>query len=81
MELYNDILAKVLAEGEVRVTFPELNVSAGEAVEGRCFKALKAIRAILDDDRLDDPDCFERIEEIVSVFEELGSTGGSRHDF
>ena len=36
---------------------------------------------ILDDDSLDDATCFQKIEEIVCVFEEMGFNGGSRHDF
>ena len=33
------------------------------------------------DGRLDDPACFLRIEEIVNIYEELGSDGGGRHGF
>ena len=35
----------------------------------------------LEDDSLEDSECFYRIEEIVCVFEGLGSDCGSRHDF
>ena len=52
-----------------------------ELVEGECFQAIKKIKAILDDETLDDPECFYRIEKIVCVLEEIGSNGGSRHDF
>lgn len=47
----------------------------------RCCQALKEIRAVLDDPSLEDPECFVRIERIVTIFEGLGSNGGSRHDF
>lgn len=47
----------------------------------RCVQALKEIRAVLDDDTLEDPECFERIEKVVEIYEDLGIGGGSRHDF
>lgn len=50
-------------------------------MQDRCCQALKEIRAVLDDTSLEDPECFERIEQIVTIFEGLGSDGGSRHDF
>ena len=46
-----------------------------------CFYALKRIKAILEDDSLDDENCFWRIEEIVRIFENIGTDAGSRHDF
>lgn len=53
----------------------------GEMMRERCCRALEDIRAVLDDDTLDDPSCFQRIERIVTVYEALGAGGGSRHDF
>lgn len=47
----------------------------------RCYCAIEQIKEILKDDRLDDKECFWRIEEIVVVFEELGFDAGARHDF
>ncbi|MCI8398197.1 MAG: hypothetical protein HFF90_02185 [Oscillibacter sp.] len=44
-------------------------------------RALREIRVVLDNEALDDPACFRKIEEIVSVYESLGLDGGSRHDF
>lgn len=44
-------------------------------------RTLEEIREVLNDDRLDDQNCFQRIEEIVRLYEKLGSNGGSRHDF
>ena len=40
--------------------------------------ALHEIRAILDDETLDD---FQCVEAIVQVYEKIGANGGSRHDF
>jgi hypothetical protein len=45
------------------------------------YRVLREIRAVLDDQSLDDPTCFWKIEKIVCLFEEMGWGGGSRHDF
>lgn len=52
-----------------------------ELMNSAACRALEDIRKVLDDDRLDDPNCFWRIEEIVKIYESIGSNGGSRHDF
>ena len=66
MELYEEILRSLDAERIVALA---------------CYDALRRIRSILTDERLRDPECFQQIEEIVNVFESLGSDGGGRHDF
>ena len=81
MELYKEILAKILEDHEVRITFPNLTINAAEIVEGACYKALYTIKAIIEDDSLSDPECFQKIEEIVCLLEFMGSDGGNRHDF
>lgn len=82
MELYQEILCHVLANEKVQVSFPELtNTDVTKIVELECYKALRKIKAIIEDDTLADSECFQQIEEIVCAFEELGSGGGSRHDF
>lgn len=82
MELYKEILAKVLQEAEVQVTFPQLNITAESIVENQCYQMLNKIRDILRDVSLSDPQCFRQIEEIVCLFEnEIGTSCGARHDF
>ncbi|OUO68727.1 hypothetical protein B5F55_00450 [Anaerotruncus colihominis] len=81
MELYKEILVNVLQRQQVRVLFPRLKISAREIVGMECYKALRKIRAILADDRLNDAECFQKIEEIVQVFDQLHAGCGSRHDF
>ena len=44
-------------------------------------RALLKIRDILADGSMDDPECFQRIEAIVRLMEDLGIPGGGRHDF
>ena len=82
MELYQEILCHVFANEKIQVSFPNLiNTDLTKIVELECYKALGKIKAILEDDTLADSECFQQIEEIICTFEELGSGGGSRHDF
>ncbi len=56
----------------------ELAVRLGETAS---VSALRDIRRVLDDEKLDDSACFRKIEEIVNRYERLGPGAGSRHDF
>ena len=44
-------------------------------------RALRQIRDILADGTLSDENCFQRIEAIVRLLEDLGIDCGDRHDF
>ena len=81
MQLYQEILMHVLTQAHIQISFPDLQFNAEQIVEGECYKAMQKIREVLKDDSLDDVQCFERIEKIVCIFEEIGSDGGNRHDF
>ena len=82
MELFQEILCHVFANENVQVTFPGLTLTdTAQIGELECYQALRRIKTILEDDTLEDSDCFRQIEEIVCVFENLGSDGGCRHDF
>lgn len=82
MELLQEILCHVLADKKVQVSFSGLaDTEIIKIAELERYKALQKIKAILEDDSLEDSECFYRIEEIVCVFEDLGSDCGSRHDF
>lgn len=65
----------------MEVTFPDLCIDPATLVEMQCYRALRKIKHILEDETLADPDCFNKIEEIVNQLESFGSTGGLRHDF
>ncbi len=77
MELYQEILARILSGREAKVSFADLHIDAEKIVEMACYRALQNIKAIIEDDSLNDKECFMKIEEIVCVFEEMGSSGGS----
>ncbi len=81
MKLFQDILKEILMEEEVQVVFPNLKMSPSELVEMRCYMALRKIKKTLEDDTLDDKECFAKIEEIVHIFEVMGSDCGTRHEF
>lgn len=81
MKLYQEILREVLATEKIEVTFPNLKITAKEIVEMKCYQALEEIKGILENDGLEDKECFEKIEEIICIYERLGSDGGNRHDF
>lgn len=80
MELYRDILVRLMERETIQVTFPQLRADPAEMVERLCYVALKRIKEILEDDSLDDPTCLMRIEEIVCTIEKLGSSCKGRHE-
>ena len=81
MNLYQQILLHALAEEEAALSAPELRAAMDRAVEMRCYGALVKIKRIIEDESLEDPECFQKIEAIIRALEELGSGGGFRHDF
>ena len=80
MKLYKDILCTILKNEAVEVRFPDLSLS-DDFFGAICYRTLKKIKTILEDKTLDDPECFEKIEEIIEIFEELGAKISGRHDF
>lgn len=50
------------------------------AVNSAALALLEEVREILDDDRLDDRECFYKIDAIVSAFHRCGMDV-TRHDF
>ncbi len=78
MKLWQTILCNVTkkCEGETN-----MEVDIEKLFEKECYIVLERIKVILEDDSLDDKDCFEKIESMVCLFEEMGSGCGTRHDF
>ncbi len=81
MELYEEMLYGMLVRGEIKLTFTEGEKCVSALLQSNCYRALQEIKAIVQDESLEDPECFMKIEEIICVLEELGSDGGNRHDF
>ena len=80
MELWQQILCHLNEEVAGKKQLLE-NWKAENLLELRCYRTLLEIRKILNDDTLDDPTCFWRIEKIVRVLERMGTDGGCRHDY
>ncbi len=78
MKLLKEIILKSLESGNVQIS---LSGDIERLVEMQCYRTLKKIKEIIEDDALDDKECFEKIELIIKEFEAIGSNGGSRHDF
>lgn len=77
MELHEQILCEIIAKEVI----PSLHLDSAELIEMRCYQAIKRIYGIVEDERLDDRECFRRIEEIICVLDDLGIGSGGRHDF
>lgn len=78
MELLNEILVGILKREGIHSSLQDLATITTEVLDSECCRALGRIKMILEDKSLTDFDC---IEEIVSVFEELGSGCSFRHDY
>lgn len=81
MELFMDILCKAMGRKGTDLAWPYFQVDASQLVELVCYQALREIKAILEDEDLEDCECFMKIEKIVRILEQMGSNGGFRHDF
>ena len=77
MSLWQAILANVAEKQWGEIMQSEIE----KLLEKECYKILDEIKAVLEDDGLDDEECFERIEKMVCIFEKAGSGCGTRHDF
>ena len=78
LELWKTILSKIIKECDA-ATIMKLDIE--KLFEKECYKILEKIKAILEDNSLNDKDCFQKIESIVCQFEEIGSNCSTRHDF
>ena len=78
MDFAKEILSNILAKEEISISFPNLKFSVSEAIEVESLKSLQKIKSIIEDDGLSDFECKERI---ICVLEDIGSSGGNRHDF
>lgn len=81
MELYKELLIEILKHDVARVEFPHVKTDAAEIIDSVSYRALEKIKEIIEDEQLGDKECFEKIEKIVQLFESIGSSGGTRHDF
>ena len=76
-----ELAIKILADYYAKHGYLEQMVEPAVIIRDRCYRALCRIKEILEDETPEDPECFQKIEEIVCVLEELGADAGIRHDF
>ncbi len=81
MDLFKEILINALSKETTQISFPSLDGNIEKLFEKECYQVLIKIKEILDDDTLEDKECFYRIEKIVRAFEDIGCLGLTRHDF
>lgn len=83
MNLCESMTRSLLENLRAAAGFDKENMAdmAAERMKDASYRALQEIWEALRDDSLEDPECFWRIEEVVKIYESIGSNGGFRHDF
>lgn len=75
-----ELLAQTIGEVVLHaINLDDMRTYAQALVEKEAVAVLQEIKAVLDSPDLDDKDCFQRIEEILSVWSLHGLTTG-RHE-
>ena len=78
MDILMRVLAEKLEKGEFKL---EIDSEVIVEIEKECMEVQGRIRAIFADESIEDPECFERIEQIGRAMESIGLNCGSRHDY
>lgn len=73
MDLLQEIIEKIKKDDAENLILPNSQISIKPILAFRCYVALKSIKAVLDNDSLNEDDCWLNIKHIVDIFEELGS--------
>ncbi len=80
MKLYMEIIEDILMK-EIENSYKKKEFDFNKVVNDRCYIILEEIIRIIKDDSLNDRECFNKIEKIVSLLEENNIATGNRHDF
>lgn len=78
MYLYQEVLIKALEKGKITVEFGK-DINVREIINIQCYKILDQIREVIKDEKISDKDCFEKIEEIIRIFEKEELDCGLKH--
>ncbi|MCL2408303.1 MAG: hypothetical protein FWC96_01635 [Oscillospiraceae bacterium] len=77
MSLHKEIISREI--GKMMIDLLDKGaIDYSQIVEQESLAVLERIKAVIADSSLSDFDC---VEQIVRVFEEIGSSCGTRHDF
>ena len=80
MDLIYELLVSYFREEKDKNTITKA-LNFEQMVEKQCYKILSEIKNIIQDEKVEDNDCFDKIEKIVCLFESYGIDSGTRHDF
>ncbi|MBQ9070763.1 MAG: hypothetical protein IJY23_05395 [Clostridia bacterium] len=80
MELIQELFISFLKSERFQISLSE-KIDFDSIIEKECYKTLNKIKEIIQNEELEDSDCFAKIEKIVRLFESAGIDCGSRHDF
>ena len=80
MDLIYELLVSYFREERDKNTITKA-LNFEQIVEKQCYKILSEIKNIIQDEKVEDNDCFDKIEKIVCLFESYGIDFGTRHDF
>lgn len=75
MELIQSVIIKALQEEKISI---KLNMHIEKITNSICFMSLHRIKEVLENEKLSDFDC---IEKIINIFEDIGCGVENRHDF
>ncbi len=82
MTLDQELLQGLLRSQPMEIRFPGLKEgSLAALLHSAAYQALEEITRTVRDETLDDPQCFEKIEQIIGILEKHGIDPGFRHDF
>lgn len=79
VELYEQMVLEIIRKNPQTLTIDADKIR--KLFESECYRTLEIIQRTLKDDSLSDKECLKKIEQIVSIYEEIGSGCGTRHDF
>ena len=80
MELIEELFVRFIKSEHFSIELSkEFNFES--IVEKECYKALNEIKEIIQNNDLEDAECFWRIEKIICLLESMGIDCGGRHDF
>lgn len=80
MELWQELLYHMVKNETLEIHFPQAE-KLHEVLESKCYQILQEIKTVLEDDTLNDQECFIKIEKMIRIFENADSRITSRHDF
>lgn len=78
MEFLKEIIISALYNNRINLSVDFGDVDIANILTIESAKTLKKLHKILCDDTLDD---FQCIENIITIYENMGLTCGKRHDF